>query len=125
MKNILKNVILDYCNKKRDNTVVLKFITNLEQTDDEYFDMFQTRMQSGALYFKPNGILNEEEVKAIDKADIKPNGKSKGQQLRGAIWATWKAATEAGKTELTQEAFYNSRMEKYKSMAREEREMLK
>ena len=124
MKSIIRRVTLHKASRRADDSVAITFITDTEQSTKQLTELDEARKQGGALYFKPNGVLNEEEAKAIDNAGIKPEGKSKSQQLRGAVWATWKTKNDLGLTELTQEQYYNARMEHYKAIERDERELL-
>lgn len=90
MKNLLKQVTLDRCNRKKDKSVSMTFITQLEQSPEELMEIDKLLSDSGVLYFKSNGNLTAQEIKELDGAEIEVEGKSKSQRLRNVIFIEWK-----------------------------------
>ena len=89
MENLLTKVTLEAANRKKDKSVSLRFVTQLEQSSAEFMEMDKALNQSGVLYFKPEGELTQEEVEAISSAEIKVEGKSKGQVLRNTLYVLY------------------------------------
>ena len=84
--NMITQVTLDAATRKKDRSVNLRFITNLEQTSEQFIEMDSLINQSGILYFSPKGTLTQEEIDAIDGTDIEIEGKTKSQRLRNVLY---------------------------------------
>ncbi len=106
---ILKQVTLDGATRKKDKSVTIKFVTQVEQTPEEFMEIDRLLDNAGVLYFKSNGILNEEELKSLDALDIEVQGKTKSQRLRGALMVLHKKTDELR----SKEEFYSYWMEKF------------
>lgn len=109
MSKILKQVTLDGVSRKKDKSVSVRFVTQTEQTPEELMEIDRLLDSSGVLYFKSNGILNEEELKALDDLDIEVQGKTKSQRLRGALMVLHKKTSSIE----SKEEFYSRHMEKF------------
>jgi hypothetical protein len=108
MKNLLKQVTLDRCNRKKDKSVSMTFITQLEQSPEELMEIDKLLNDSGVLYFKSNGNLTKEEIKELESVEIEVEGKSKSQRLRNVLFIYCK---QLGK-EKSFSDFYANEMEK-------------
>ena len=86
MSNLLIQVTLDRANRKKDKSVSLTFITQLEQSSEEFMKIDSLLNDSGVLYFKSNGNLTKEEVNALDEVEIEVEGKTKSQRLRNVLY---------------------------------------
>mgnify|MGYP005992123305 CR=1 FL=1 len=86
MSNLLIQVTLDRANRKKDKSVSLTFITQLEQTSKEFMKIDSLLNDSGVLYFKSNGNLTKEEVNTLDEVEIEVEGKTKSQRLRNGLY---------------------------------------
>lgn len=86
MKKLLTQVTLDRSNRKKDKSVSITFITQLEQSSEEFMNIDKLTNSSGVLYFKSDGDLTDEELKAIDVVKIESEGKSKSQRLRNVLY---------------------------------------
>ena len=104
---LLKQVTLDGVTRKKDKSVTIKFITQTEQTPEELMEMDRLLDSAGVLYFKSNGILNENELKALDDIDIEVQGKTKSQRLRGALMVLHRETKDVR----SKEEFYSTYME--------------
>ena len=116
--SILKQVTFDSASRRKDKSFRYSFITTTEQTDGEDIaKIFNLLDSSGTLYFKPDGLLTEEQIKAIDSTSktVKPVKKkelSKSQLLRLALEGDFKAQKlNATKEEV--EENYNKEMTKF------------
>ncbi len=70
MSNLLIQVTLDRANRKKDKAVSLTFITQLEQSSEEFMQIDSILNDSGVLYFKSNGNLTKEEIKELEGVEI-------------------------------------------------------
>ena len=86
MSNLLIQVTLDRSNRRKDKSVSLTFITQLEQTSEEFMKIDSLLNDSGVLYFKSNGNLTKEEINALDDVEIEVEGKTKSQRLRNVLY---------------------------------------
>lgn len=86
MSNLLTQVMFDRCNRKKDRSVSLTFITQLEQSSEEFMKIDSLLGDSGVMHFKSNGNLTSEEVKALDSVEIEVEGKTKSQRLRNVLY---------------------------------------
>jgi len=105
MKKILVQCTLDRATRKKDRSVSLTFITDLEQTSEEFMNIDETINSKGILYFKSDGNLTQEEIYKIDEVDIEFEGKTKSQRLRSVIWLL---SQQEG---LDPKEFYSDKME--------------
>mgnify|MGYP003626863916 FL=1 len=87
--NLLRQVTFDRANRKKDKSVSMTFITQLEQTTDDFMQIDQILNDSGVLYFKSNGNLSKEEIKSLDSSEIEVEGKTKSQRLRNVLYVYW------------------------------------
>jgi hypothetical protein len=72
--------------EKKDKSVSLSFITQLEQSSEEFMKIDSLLNDSGVLYFKSNGNLTKEEVNGLDDVEIEVEGKTKSQRLRNVLY---------------------------------------
>ena len=86
MSNLLRTVTLDRASRKKDKSVSLTFITQTEQTSEQFMEIDNALGESGVFYFKPSGNLTTEEIKELDNADIEVEGKTQSQKIRNKIW---------------------------------------
>jgi|TARA_Y100000310_G_scaffold167497_1_gene167261 hypothetical protein len=87
--NLLRAVTLDRASRRKDKSVSLTFITQTEQSSEEFMEIDNALGDSGVLYFKPNGQLTTEEVKELDNVEIEVEGKTKSQRLRNVLYVLW------------------------------------
>jgi len=118
--NLLRTVTLDRANRKKDKSVSLTFITQTEQSSEQFVEIDKMLGDSGVLYFKPSGNLTTEEVKELDNVEVENEGKSKAQRLRGMLFVAWKQSQQHD----TFQEFYSTYMERiiehYKSKLEQE-----
>lgn len=88
--NLLRQVTFDRANRKKDKSVSMTFITQLEQSTDDFMQIDKILNDSGVLYFKSSGNLTIEEVKALEDTEIEVEGKTKSQRLRNVLYVYWK-----------------------------------
>ena len=105
---MIKQVTLDRANRKKDKSVSMTFITDLEQTSEEFMEIDKHLNNHGIIYFKDGGNLTQQEKDEIDKVDVEVEGKTKSQRMRSTLFVLWKQQGEQG--EFTQ--FYGNYMEK-------------
>jgi len=108
--NLLRQVVLDRSNRRKDKSVSITFITDLEQDSEQFMEIDRLIGERGILYFKSSGSLTQEEVDELDNVDIEVTGKTKSQQLRNAIYVLWKKSKSLD----TKEEFYSNWMNKFK-----------
>jgi len=107
--NILRQCTLTRANRRADKSVSLTFVTELEQSSDEFMEIDKVLNNNGLLYFKSYGELTTAEMKELDSIDIEVNGKTKGQRLRNALFVLWKTTNPI----MSKEEFYSTQMEKF------------
>jgi len=114
MSNLLTTVTFERCNRKKDRSVSLSFTTSTEKTPEELMEMDRLLNDSGTLFFKSNGNLTKEEIKALDGAEIEVEGKSKSQRLRNVLYVYYKQLSESSEhfAPNTFDIFYSSEMER-------------
>ena len=105
--NLLKQVILDRANRRKDRSVSLTFITDLEQSSDEFKSIDELLNTNGIIYFKPSGTLTQKEVDEIDSSDLEVEGKTKSQRLRNVLYVMWE---HIGSVDSFKD-FYSNKME--------------
>jgi len=106
MTNILRNVTLTRANRKADKSISMQFVTQLEETSEDFIEVDKLIGQSGVVYFKPNGNLTDKEIKAINDAKIEVEGKSKSKRLMNVLFILHKET----KDEREFEDFYDQKM---------------
>lgn len=104
---MIKQVILDRASRKKDKSVSMTFITELEQSSSEFMEIDTNLDQHGVIYFKTNGNLTQEEKDEIDKVDVHAEGKTKSQRLRSVLYVFH----EQSDSNQTFKEFYSSKME--------------
>jgi len=108
--NLLKQVTLDRINRKKDRSVSLTFITQLEQTSEELMEMDKLLANNGVLYFKDSGTLTTEEQKELDNVEIEVEGKTKSQRLRNVLYVLYEQCGDS-ESVMSFNDFYSSKME--------------
>ena len=113
--NLLRQVTFDRANRKKDKSVSMTFITQLEQSTDDFMQIDKILNDSGVLYFKSN--LTIEEVKSLEDTEIEVEGKTKSQRLRNVLYIFWKQLIDSKelddvKPNQTFNDFYSNEMEK-------------
>jgi hypothetical protein len=88
--SIIRQVVLDRATRKKDKSVALTFITDLEQSTDEFMEIDKQLMKHGILYFSERTELTQQEVDELDNVDIEIEGKTKSQRLRSVLYVYWK-----------------------------------
>ncbi len=105
---MIKQVTLDRANRRKDRSVSLTFITQIEQTSSEFMEIDELINTSGVIYFKSDGSnLTQKEIDAIDGTKLKVEGKSKSARLRNVLYVYWK---QSG-SEKEFKDFYSDEME--------------
>lgn len=115
--NLLRQVTFDRANRKKDKSVSMTFITQLEQSTDDFMQIDKILNDSGVLYFKSGGNLTIEEVKSLEDTEIEVEGKTKSQRLRNVLYIFWKQLIDSKelddvKPNQTFNDFYSNEMEK-------------
>ena len=114
MSNLLTQVTLDRANRKKDKSVSLTFVTQLEQSSEQFMEIDEKIGDSGLIFFKSSGNLTKEEIKELDNTEIEVEGKTKSQRLRNVLHVYWNQNKE-GMDEICFKSFnnfYASEMEK-------------
>ena len=83
---MIKQVTLDKATRKKDKSVSITFITELEQSSSEFMEIDSNLDKHGVIYFKSNGKLTAEEKDEIDNVEIHAEGKTKSQRLRSVLF---------------------------------------
>jgi len=112
--NLLRQVILDRASRKKDKSISLTFVTSLEQTSQEFMEIDELINSHGVLYFKSDGNLTQDEVKAIEGTHIEVEGKTKSERLRNVLYVYYtQIPVEAEpKVDYSFTTFYADEMEK-------------
>jgi len=108
MSNILRTVVLDKISRRKDKSVSILFLTDLEQTSEQFMELDRQLDQRGVLYFKPKGLLTTAEADELDAVDIELEGKTQSQRLRNVLYVLWQQ-TNNGEDFKT---FYKDKTEK-------------
>ena len=113
MNNLLIQVALDRSNRRKDKSVSLTFITQLEQSSEEFMKIDSLLNDSGVLYFKSNGNLTKEEIKELESVEIEVEGKSKSQRLRNVMYILHQQLSESNAVirNISFNDFYATKME--------------
>jgi hypothetical protein len=104
--NLLRQVTFDRANRRKDGSISMTFITQLEQNTNEFMEIDTILNDSGILYFKSSGNLTKEEVKALESSEIEIEGKTKSQRLRNVL------IVYAKQNDIDLNSLYSSEMEK-------------
>jgi hypothetical protein len=105
---LLRQATLDRANRKKDKSVSITFITDLEQSTDEFMEMDKLVGNHGIIYFSERSILTQAEMDELDKANIESEGKTKSQRLRNVLFRIW----EQGDKLTTFNVYYADWMDK-------------
>jgi len=92
---LLRQATLDRANRKKDKSVSITFITDLEQSTDEFMEMDKLVGNHGIIYFSERSILTQQEMDELDKANIESEGKTKSQRLRNVLYRLWEQGDKA------------------------------
>lgn len=111
---MLKQVTLDRASRKKDRSVSLTFVTQLEQSSKDFMEIDELINSNGVIYFKSEGKLTDEEINEIDSVKIEVEGKSKSQRLRNVLYIYHKEQNITDKKDLHYDFkdFYALEMEK-------------
>ena len=119
MSNILRNVTLERCSRRKDKSVSINFVTQLEESPEGLMEIDKLLNDSGVLYFKSNGSLTKEEIKALESAEIEVEGKSKSKRLLNVMFLYHKQESEKGNIVIDFDKYYSelqeTRIENFKS----------
>ena len=111
---LLKQCTLDGVTRRKDKSLKISFITSLEQSSTELMEVDKLLDSSGVLYFKQSEGLSTDEITQIDKVVLdKPNGRSKSERLRNALYilCKQKKGSDPKKEEFAE--WYSNKMEKF------------
>jgi len=109
--SITKQITLDRANRRKDKSVSITFITDLEQNSKEFMQIDELIGRSGILYFK-EGDLTTEEIKAIDSYKLEEKeGKSQSQRTRNVLYRLWQQEIRKGNTSDDFNTFYDNKTE--------------
>ena len=111
---LLKQCTLDGVTRRKDKSLKISFITSLEQSSTELMEVDKLLDSSGVLYFKQIEGLSTDEITQIDKVVLdKPNGRSKSERLRNALYilCKQKKGSDPKKEEFAE--WYSNKMEKF------------
>ena len=105
---MIRQVTLNKANRLKDKSVSIQLITSLEQTTPEFMEVDELVGKEGLVYFSTKAI-SEEQIKEIDKVDLKPiEGKSLSQRLRDVLYVYH---VQNGGSEKTFKDYYAKSME--------------
>lgn len=111
---LLKQCTLDGVTRRKDKSLKISFITNLEQSSNELMEVDKLLDSSGVLYFKQSEGLSTDEITQIDKVVLdKPNGRSKSERLRNALYILCKQKKGSDPTKEEFAEWYSNKMEKF------------
>mgnify|MGYP003654778649 CR=1 FL=1 len=114
MKKILRQVDVIKVSQRPDDSVDIVFRTTLEQSESEFNQLHPARKTTGTLYYKSDEGLSTDEITQIDKVVLdKPNGRSKSERLRNALYilCKQKKGSDPKKEEFAE--WYSNKMEKF------------
>ena len=122
---LLKQCTLDSVSRRKDKSLKISFITNLEQSSTELMEVDKLLDTSGILYYKEGEGISNEEILAIDETKLdNPKGKSESQQTLIEYWKLWKSYAELGKYSKEFKVFYSAMMQKHRLQIAEQRKDL-
>ena len=110
--NLLRTVTLDRASRKKDKSVSMTFITQTEQSSEQFMEIDTLLNDSGTLFFKSNGNLTKEEIKALDSAEMEVEGKTKSQRLRNVLFVYHKEVVQPLNNNSDFNSFYADEMER-------------
>ena len=111
---LLKQCTLDGVTRRKDKSLKISFITNLEQSSSELMEVDKLLDSSGVLYFKQSSGLSTDEITQIDKVVLdKPNGKTQSERLRNVLYIYCKQKIGKEPTKEQFAEFYQKYTEKY------------
>jgi predicted GTPase len=111
---LLKQCSLDGVTRRKDKSLKISFITNLEQSSTELMEVDKLLDSSGVLYFKQSEGLSTDEITQIDKVVLeKPSGKSQSERLRNVLYIYCKQKMSKEPTKEQFAEFYQKYTEKY------------
>jgi hypothetical protein len=87
---IIRQVILDRASRKKDKSVSLTFVTDLEQSTEQFMEIDKQIMKHGIIYFSERTELTQDEMDELDSIDVEMEGKTKSQRLRAVLFVYWK-----------------------------------
>lgn len=120
MSNLLKQVTFDRLNRKKDKSVSMTFITQLEQSSEELMEMDKLLNDMGVLFFKTSGKITDKEIEALEVSKIEKEGKTQSQKIRNKIWVLW----NKGESKLTEKEFYHFKTERILEYLQKEIDLL-
>ena len=107
MSRIIRQVSFDRANRKKDKSVSLTFVTDIEQSTDQFMEIDRLIGSRGFIHYSDRGELTQEEIETLDKIDIELEGKTKSQRLRSVLYVF---AKQKGVEDF--KSFYSDTMEK-------------
>lgn len=111
---LLKQCSLDGVTRRKDKSLKISFITSLEQSSTELMEVDKLLDSNGILYFKDSEGLSTDEINQIDKVVLdKPNGRSKAERLRNALYILCKQKKGSDPTKEQFAEWYSNKMEKF------------
>ena len=111
MSNLLRMVTLDRSNRKKDKSVSITFITETEQSTNQFMEIDQLDGSRGVLYYKSKGELTQQEVDELDNLDVELEGKSMSQRLRNVLYIKCKKLLGRNPSNEEFKSFYRKEME--------------
>jgi hypothetical protein len=105
---IIRQATLDRANRKKDRSVSITFVTDLEQTPEQLMEIDKLVNTHGIVYFSERTVLTQAEMDELDKANIQSEGKTKSQRLRNVLYRLW----EQGDKSKAFDVYYSDSMEK-------------
>lgn len=112
---LLKQVTLDRASRKKDRSVSITFITNLEQSSKDFMEIDNLLTTSGILYFKEGSEMNTEEIKAIDEHQLEiKDGATESQKTRYQLKLYWQQLVSEDKYTKDFNTFYRAMQEQYR-----------
>jgi len=113
MKRIIQiGAVLDSSRRKKDGSVSLTFVSNLELSTDEFMVIDTYRQSMGFLLFKENQFTEEEIPEEDVESDI---AKSQSTQLRDALWVLYRAEGHNTKDKDAWNVYYRRCMQGFKA----------
>lgn len=104
--------VLDGAQRKKDGSISLRFVTNLELSTEEFMVIDSYRQANGWLLFKENKFQEEEIPQEDVESDIE---QSQSVQIRNAIWVLYKANGFDTANKQEWNTFYRRTMQVFKS----------
>lgn len=105
--------VLDGANRKKDGSVTLRFVTNLELSTEEYMVIDTYRQSMGYLLFRENKFTEAEIPQEDVESDI---AKSQSEQQRDALWVLFKAKGNDTSDKDAWNRFYKKSIQAHKAV---------